>query len=75
MQIFIFERVEELTGNYHPEGGLAVIAKNLEDCIKFANSEKQINLSEQEISDVKVFSLSDKNIENQIFIFPDSGCC
>ena len=30
MNIYIFEYVEKLTSNYHPQGGIVVIAENLE---------------------------------------------
>ena len=34
MKIFIFERLDKVSSNYHEEGGLVIIAKNKKEAIK-----------------------------------------
>lgn len=82
MKIFIFESVGQLTPNYHSGGALIIIAETLEKSLlmakeyrtKYSFETHDINLTEEEINNVKTFELK-KDTEEKIFIFPDSGCC
>ena len=66
MKLFIWNRIYELTDNYHPEGGLLVIAEDLENA---KNMEPKINsIKPDYVYDV----IADKPLK---IIFPDAGCC
>lgn len=74
MNIFIFENVSQLTNNYHSEGGLVIVAENIEQAVKMVFEDKYIELTKEELENVKVFKLA-YNHEPQMFVFPDAGCC
>lgn len=67
MKVFILERVSELTGNYHSEGGTIVIAKEL-------LADEHANITDEEWEDVIVHDIKGKP-EEAVYIFPDAGCC
>lgn len=84
MKLFIFEEVEKLTVNYHPEGALIVIAEDLQAAINLANHTtlkddwrkegKTIQLSEKEVEKVITYELLG-DVESGLYVFPNSGCC
>jgi len=83
MKLFIWERVDNATANWHHEGGLAVMAEDLEkareelhgygvpvDCSAFAQEPDY------------VYGILDPNEGTNmaekpgvVAVFPDSGCC
>lgn len=65
MKTFIWERIEQLTDNYHPGGGLVIIAESLERAKTLLPN---ITLPVPDY-------MTDGGIEEKVFIFPDSGCC
>lgn len=73
MKIFILEYVEQLTGNYHPEGGLVVIADNLERAKEICGEQDGCEPSEKEWDKAVVYDCT--AIEEKIFVFPNTGCC
>lgn len=75
MKVFILERVEKLTYNYHSEGGLVVIAKDLESAKVLVSSDEDIQSTNEEWSSAKVYDLKDENAVATYYIFPDAGCC
>lgn len=77
MKIFIFERVEKLTGNYHPEGGLVAIAKDEDEVMRLVQeqeSELVYGLRDNEWEQVQIFDLAEE-VEPRLYVFPDAGCC
>lgn len=74
MKIFIFKEVEKLTENWHGGGGLVIIAPDMIHVLEMALAH-EIILSQDEIENVLVFDLKAADIQPQIFIFPDAGCC
>lgn len=75
MKIFIFENVMELTSRYHSEGGLVVIAKDKFEVNELIKDEPYIKLTEEDWATVKIYSLEEPDVEPEVFIFPDAGCC
>lgn len=74
MKLFIFERVDDCgSGCYHPEGGIVVVAKDLE-AAKLQVENIGGSLTEEELNDVSVYELANNN-EEEIYVFPDAGCC
>jgi len=72
MKVFIWERIKECTNNYHPEGGVVVIANTLKDAILLAKKEGAI-INVDEVPDFSQ-DLSE-DYKEVAFIMPDSGCC
>lgn len=85
MQIFIFQKVEKLTENYHTDGALVIVAEDLNAALTMAKEQKSpytwkdesypIKLTEEEIANVIFYDLALPNVQPALFIFPDAGCC
>ncbi len=82
MKIFIWNKLENLTGNYHPEGGLVVVADNLVEArayiaAKAIEHDSAYWLDKDCDALTKdpdfVFDVSCKI--PMLFSFPNSGCC
>jgi len=73
MFVFIFPHIAELTDNYHPDGGLVVIAENITSAIEMARAEG-VTFANDEIARVHSHKLAE-HAEPRAFIFPDAGCC
>ena len=71
MNIYIWERIDHCTGNYHSEGGVVVIAKNLGRAKEIAKNEG-CTFTEKEDPD-KVYPVGTQ--KEYIVLFPDVGCC
>lgn len=72
MKVFIWDNVAELTERYHSMGGLVVIAPDLETAKKNAEGEG-VKFAEDE-EPVQVLTVSDV-VEQEVYLFPDAGCC
>jgi L-lactate utilization protein LutB len=72
MKVFIWKWVEECSENYHSDGGVVVFAKDERRAREIANNIKGCNIKDGEKVDV-VKSIEE--CEEQVFIFPDAGCC
>ena len=75
MKIFILENVEQLTYRYHSDGGLVIIAKDLEKAKELIKQDENIKPTEKEWELASVYELKDNDIEEKYFVFPDAGCC
>ena len=69
-KVFIWNNVDNLTDRYHSEGGLVVIADNLQDAGILA-MEKGVRFNDETPT---VYELKD-TVEDKVYIFPDAGCC
>jgi len=74
MKIFIFENLNQVSERYHPEGGLAVIAKDKDQVYQLIASDKCIEVTDDEWQKVWIYDLAG-DVEPRIFVFPDAGCC
>lgn len=83
MKIWIIECVENLTDNWHPEGGIAVIAESLDAAKKLILAETETDfqgnvftpkVTDEEWAESVEMELAG-NIEERVFIFPNAGCC
>lgn len=72
MKVFVWERIDQATCAYHPEGGLVVFAETEERARELADKEYGCKLSAEELPD-EVRSVEDG--PERVFIFPDAGCC
>ena len=72
MQVFIWDDIKQLTGNYHSGGGAVAIADNLERAIELIKAESPAaQMDEQPVALVCPTDYA----EERVFIFPDAGCC
>ena len=72
MKVFIWERVEQCSDFYHPEGGVVVFAEDETSARALANSYKHCSIREDEKPDcVRDFS----ETYAAVYVFPDAGCC
>lgn len=74
MRMFVFEYINQVSSNYHQEGGLMVIAKDREQVEELIKTEGSISITDSEWEEVIIYEL--KNDEQpKVFVFPDAGCC
>lgn len=73
MKIFIWERVENATSNYHSGGGVVVVAETLEQAMSMAE-EHGVRFGDEYDTAPIALELSDEQ-EPRVFVFPDAGCC
>jgi len=74
MYVYIFEYIEELTDNWHSDGGLVVIAKSRKQAKELIASKPSMVVTDEEWDSCIVHKLVG-NPKPQIFVFPDAGCC
>lgn len=71
MKTFIWERLENLTLQYHPEGGLVVVA---DDYQKAWNNYRDDGVIKTLPEPDYVFDVVNNDVE-KVFVFRDTGCC
>jgi hypothetical protein len=74
MKIFVFERINKVSDNYHTEIGLVIIAGNIEHAKDVIKQDTSIEVSEDEWQHVECFELAN-NEESKFWVMPDAGCC
>lgn len=84
MKIYIWERIDQLTGEYHSQGGAVVVAESKERAKALLEGyqdqhDKEYNrgpyakLTEEEYASAVEIDM--KSNKEAVFIFPDAGCC
>jgi hypothetical protein len=75
MKLFLFERIEHASTNYHKEGGAVVIASDESTArALIASGDGEVIISDEEWSKAIVFELVGEH-EPRVIAFPDAGCC
>lgn len=74
MFAFVFPYVENLTRREHSDGGLVVIAENIDRAIELARK-RGVLFNADEILKVDKHLLADKTTPEKVYIFPNAGCC
>lgn len=74
MKVFIWEYVEQLTNSYHSDGGLVVIADNEQDARIIAMEHGVVFKGDEKVKTYKLDNMH-LGMENEVFIFPNAGCC
>lgn len=83
MKIFIWERVNMMSDNYHSEGGVVVVAENLKRAREIAREHFDPEKEHEILTDydTTVFNTEPHktfkvNCEEEYYCdFPDAGCC
>ncbi len=73
-KIFIIEEVDQLTYHYHPNGGIVIIAPDLEAAKQLVSGHKTMRITDKEWATAKVYELRNE-VPPEYFVFPDAGCC
>ena len=74
MKIFIFENIGNVSSNYHPEGGLVIIADDIDAAKELIKSNPSIIITDNEWEGVESFELAEL-VEPKYWVMPDAGCC
>lgn len=71
MKIFIWERLENVSDNWHREGGLVIVAETLDEAKALVANNEYIKIDK---APDYVYEIS-KEATKRFIVFPDSGCC
>jgi len=74
MKIYIFNEIEQVSCNYHSNGGLVIIAKDIEHAKEVISVDSDVQPTENEWKSVEVYDLAE-NVEPKFWVMPDAGCC
>ena len=81
MKVFVWERLSCVSENYHQEGGLLIIAKDMSRAIEIVQEKVDTTSGYYKVDcDAKtkeptlVYDTTD-DAEERAMIFPDAGCC
>lgn len=74
MKVFVFEQLGQVSGSYHSEGGLIVVAANTEQAKRLIAEDPFIEITPDEWAEVVEYELL-RTTEPRVFVFPDAGCC
>lgn len=68
--------VKQLTENYHPEGGLVIIADSLEDAKRHIETvwSDYTQITDEEWESADVYELAEDH-PIKTWCFPNTGCC
>lgn len=72
MRVFVWERVEKCTDNWHTQGGVVVFAETEERARELANGIPGCHIESHE------HPVEDRTVRGgleRIYLFPDAGCC
>lgn len=72
MKVFIWDRVENCSPSYHPEGGVVVFAETEARAREVANAIKGCNIFPEEMPREAIDCAA---VAERCYIFPDAGCC
>lgn len=74
MRIFIFDRLDSVSRNYHKSGGLVILATDKEEAKNLVSVDENIIITDEDWSKVEEFEVS-SNYPKRHWVFPDAGCC
>lgn len=76
MKLFLFQRIEQVSGNYHPEGGLVIVASDIDEAMELIAKDENITVTGEDWGRVVTYPLSsDFGYMPFVYVFPDAGCC
>jgi hypothetical protein len=82
MNLYVFERVDHVTENWHHEGGVLVVAVSQEDALRQLNEARREAYSylAKPLDDIsptpdRVYPLAPGDWQPSLLVFPDAGCC
>lgn len=74
MKLFLFERINQVSENYHSEGGLVIVAIDRNHAEMLIADDANIQPTESDWGEVVEYTL-DRGYTPVFYVFPDAGCC
>jgi len=74
MKIYIFNRLKVVSGCYHSGGGAVIVARDEQGARELVEHSDSLEITDDEWNSVITYNLSD-DVSEEVFIFPDAGCC
>lgn len=71
MKVFVWRCLDQVSENYHPEGGLLVVAESLAEAINKAEENRYIKADSDPDFVYDILGA----VEPVVVVFPDAGCC
>ncbi|KAJ3032774.1 hypothetical protein HDV00_007146 [Rhizophlyctis rosea] len=76
MHIYIIPKAAQVSINYHPGGGVVIIAASRAEGAKMAGETLYVNISPDEWEQAIEYEIVDRpDVQPRIVVFPDAGCC
>jgi hypothetical protein len=76
MKIFILQEVQCCDSNYyHSDGGVVVIARDIEQAKKMIEKSDNTRIEDDEWEEAEIFDLKDDNVIPKIWLMVNAGCC
>lgn len=72
MKVFVWEYLDEVSGAYHSDGGLLVVAETLDAAVKLAETNPYVKVGDEQPTVVYETS---PDAEERVMVFPNAGCC
>jgi len=70
MKVFVWNRIENASNHWHPEGGVVVFAETMD---------RAVQLAKEAGADIRMDESPDEIRETtgneKVYIMPDAGCC
>jgi hypothetical protein len=74
MKIFVFNRINQCSCNYHTEGGVVIVADDIDAAKELIKSDEYISITKKEWANVEAFELATVVLP-KYWVMPDAGCC
>ena len=74
MKIYIFNRLEQVSGNYHSGGGAVITARDEQEVKELVNRTRNLEITATEWDTAVIYDLANDECA-KVTIFPDAGCC
>lgn len=74
MNIYIFQYVAQVSDKHHPEGGVCIVAKTIEEAKVMIDLKDHVHITSDDWEEVIIYPLVGEHLP-AIYIFPDAGCC
>ena len=73
MKVYIWNRLDGVTGNWHSDGGLVIIARSMAHVEKLLDGYLDVGIDKD--PDLVLRIDKDQKVEERVTVFPDAGCC
>jgi hypothetical protein len=71
--MWIFQRLDCVSDNYHPGGGAVIVANDEADARALVSESATLSVKDGDWATAIVYDV--ESSERRVFIFPDAGCC
>lgn len=75
MRMFVWSDLAKMSDNYHKGGGVVAIAESAERARALVLEQKSVPGDSDVMTVNPDFSVACDSTEEQVFLFPNAGCC